>query len=377
MSFHYLDNSATTKVCKEAAEKALYYMTEKFGNPSSLHTMGFEAKCVLDEARETIAKSIGSASEEIIFTSGGTESNNLAIIGAVKAKRRLGNKIITSAIEHPAVLEVMKNLEKNGMEVVYLSPNEQGIIEPKQIEKAVDDKTILISMMLVNNETGMILPVQALRKIAAKKKSPALIHTDAVQGYLKMPFTVKKLGVDLLTISGHKAHAPKGVGALYISKQSRIQPILHGGGQEKGIRNGTEALPLIAAFAEAVKQTGSIRENHEKAESLNKYLREKLNAIPQIVLNSPQDGLPYILNLSTQKVRSETMLHFLADKNVFVSSGSACARGKLSHVLTEFGYDKRRINTAIRVSFSKENTEKDVDAFVRGLMEGMGTLASE
>ena len=226
---HYLDNSATTAVYREAAEKAVYYMTEKFGNPSSLHTMGFEAKCAMEDAREVIAKSLSADASEIFFTSGGTESNNLAIFGAARARKRMGNKIVTTAIEHPAVLEVMKALERDGMEVTYLRPNAQGYIAEEQLEAAIDDKTVLISVMLVNNETGVLLPVQAVRKIVNRKKAPALIHTDAVQGYMKMPISVKKLGVDLLTCSGHKVHAPKGIGVLYVAKQARIQPLVFGG----------------------------------------------------------------------------------------------------------------------------------------------------
>lgn len=372
---HYLDNSATTKVLESAARKAYYMMTEEFGNPSSLHSKGFKAKCELDSAREIIAKSLSAENSEIIFTSGGTEGNNLAVLGAVNAQKRRGNKIVTTAAEHSSVLKPMQELQKQGFEITFLKPNQQGVIDPEELEKEIDENTILVSIMLVNNETGAIQPVKAAADIIRRKKLAAILHTDAVQGYLKMPISVGKLGVDLLTVSGHKVHAPKGVGALYISKKTRILPSYFGGGQEKNIRAGTEGLPLIAAFAEAVSQGGSdIQKNAATVAKLNALLREKLSQKNDINILSAEDALPYILNFSAGRVKAETMLHFLSSKEIYVSSGSACGKGKPSHVLTAMGIDKNRIESSIRVSFSRFNTEEDVLALADALAEGLQTL---
>lgn len=372
---HYLDNSATTKVLESAARKAYYMMTEEFGNPSSLHSKGFKAKCELDSAREIIAKSLSAENSEIIFTSGGTEGNNLAVLGAVNAQKRRGNKIVTTAAEHSSVLKPMQELQKQGFEITFLKPNQQGVIDPEELEKEIDENTILVSIMLVNNETGAIQPVKAAADIIRRKKLAAILHTDAVQGYLKMPISVGKLGVDLLTVSGHKVHAPKGVGALYISKKTRILPSYFGGGQEKNIRAGTEGLPLIAAFAEAVSQGGSdIQKNAATVAKLNALLREKLSQKNDINILSAEDALPYILNFSAGRVKAETMLHFLSSKEIYVSSGSACGKGKPSHVLTAMGIDKNKIESSIRVSFSRFNTEEDVLALADALAEGLQTL---
>lgn len=372
---HYLDNSATTKVLESAARKAYYMMTEEFGNPSSLHSKGFKAKCELDSAREIIAKSLSAENSEIIFTSGGTEGNNLAVLGAVNAQKRRGNKIVTTAAEHSSVLKPMQELQKQGFEITFLKPNQQGVIDPEELEKEIDENTILVSIMLVNNETGAIQPVKAAADIIRRKKLAAILHTDAVQGYLKMPISVGKLGVDLLTVSGHKVHAPKGVGALYISKKTRILPSYFGGGQEKNIRAGTEGLPLIAAFAEAVSQGGSdIQKNAATVAKLNALLREKLSQKNDINILSAEDALPYILNFSAGRVKAETMLHFLSSKEIYVSSGSACGKGKPSHVLTAMGIDKKKIESSIRVSFSRFNTEEDVLALADALAEGLQTL---
>lgn len=371
---HYLDNSATTRVLDAAAQKALFLMTEEYGNPSSLHTRGFRAKCELEDAREILANSLGAEPAELYFTSGGTESNNLAVFGAAQALRRRGNKIVTTAIEHPSVLEVMKELQKQGFEVVFLQPDSRGAVSREELEQTVDEKTILVSMMLVNNETGTVQPVKAAAELIRRRRLPALLHTDAVQAYLKMPLSVSRLGVDLLTVSGHKVHAPKGVGALYAAKKARLLPTHFGGGQEKKLRSGTESLPLIGAFAEAVRLSGSVRENAEQTGRLNQRLREKLAAVEGVSIHSPEDGLPYILNFSAGHVKAETMLHYLSAQEIYVSSGSACGRGKPSHVLEAMGLDAGAIDSALRVSFSRFSTQEDVDALVQAVAEGLRTL---
>ena len=373
---HYLDNSATTQVSNTAAQKALDIMCNIYGNPSSLHTMGIEAEKELETARSIIAKTIGCECDELFFTSGGTEANNTAILGTVKALKRRGNKIVTSAIEHSSIMESMAYLENEGFQVTYLPPDENGVIPMDKIKEAVDDKTILVSVMMANNEVGSINDIAKIRKIVTAKKSPALIHTDAVQAFGKLNIKVKKLDVDLMTISSHKIHGPKGVGALYIKKGKRILPIHFGGEQEKKIRPGTEALPLIGAFGVAVSEL-EIDKNYQLVQELNDYAKSKLSSIDSVTLNSKDNALPYILNISVKGIRSETMLHHLAQNNVYVSSGSACAKGKPSHVLSAMGVSRDSADSALRISFSKLNTKDDIDALVEHIIEGIENLAKK
>ena len=372
---HYLDNSATTQVLPAVAQKAVELMVEEFGNPSSLHTRGFQARKLLEEARAQVAGALGAQPEEITFTSGGTESNNLVLFGAAQARRRLGNKIVTTAAEHDSVLNPCRALEQQGFQVVYLKPDSTGRLSEEALAQAIDEKTILVSVMLVNNETGAVFPVEAAGKAIRRKKAPALLHTDAVQGFGKLPFTVKRLGVDLLTLSGHKIHAPKGIGALYVKKGVRVLPRTLGGGQERGLRSGTESVPLICALGEAVKQLPPARETLERVGELNSLLRQHLAQLPQVTIHSPEEGLPYVLNFSAGRVRGETMLHFLAERGVYVSSGSACGRAKPSHVLEAMGLPKEQVESALRVSFSRFSTREDVEALVEGLKLGLETLA--
>ena len=372
---HYLDNSATTQVLPAVAEKAVELMVKEFGNPSSLHTRGFQARKLLEEARAQVADALGAQPEEITFTSGGTESNNLVLFGAAQARRRLGNKIVTTAAEHDSVLNPCRALEQQGFQVVYLKPDSTGRLSEEALAQAIDEKTILVSVMLVNNETGAIFPVEAAGKAIRRKKAPALLHTDAVQGFGKLPFTVKRLGVDLLTLSGHKIHAPKGIGALYMKKGVRVLPRTLGGGQERGLRSGTESVPLICALGEAVKQLPPARETLERVGELNSLLRQHLAQLPQVTIHSPEEGLPYVLNFSAGRVRGETMLHFLAERGVYVSSGSACGRAKPSHVLEAMGLPKEQVESALRVSFSRFSTREDVEALAEGLKLGLETLA--
>ena len=372
---HYLDNSATTQVLPAVAEKAVELMVKEFGNPSSLHTRGFQARKLLEEARAQVAGALGAQPEEITFTSGGTESNNLVLFGAAQARRRLGNKIVTTAAEHDSVLNPCRALEQQGFQVVYLKPDSTGRLPEEALAQAIDEKTILVSVMLVNNETGAVFPVEAAGKAIRRKKAPALLHTDAVQGFGKLPFTVKRLGVDLLTLSGHKIHAPKGIGALYVKKGVRVLPRTLGGGQERGLRSGTESVPLICALGEAVKQLPPARETLERVGELNSLLRQHLAQLPQVTIHSPEEGLPYVLNFSAGRVRGETMLHFLAERGVYVSSGSACGRAKPSHVLEAMGLPKEQVESALRVSFSRFSTREDVEALAEGLKLGLETLA--
>ena len=371
----YLDNSATTRVCKEAAEKALYMMTECFGNPSSLHSKGFAAEKEMRAARAVIAERLSAQPEEIYFTSGGTESDNLAILGAAYAKKRAGNRIVTTAIEHPAVLNTMAQLEKEGFEVVYVQPEADGNIPAEKFTEVIDAKTILVSVMAVNNETGAVLPLKEIAAIIKRKKAPALFHTDAVQAFCKLPLSPKKLGLDLVSVSGHKVHAPKGVGALYVKSGVRILPRVFGGGQEKSLRPGTEGLPQICAFGAAVKAMPQERDAEKTVREVRDHLLARLGEMEEVTINSPENAMPYIVNLSAGRVRAETMLHFLADKGIYVSSGSACGKAKPSHVLEAMTLSKQRIETSLRVSLCRENTKEEIDAFIDALQEGLETLS--
>lgn len=377
MEEHYLDNSATTRVLPEAAEEAARLMTVCYGNPSSLHTLGFEAKKELDSARAVVARRLGAAAEEVTFTGGGTEANNIAVLGAARARMRMGRHIVTTQVEHDSVLGAMKQLESEGFRVTYLAPGADGSIDPAALEAAIGTETVLVSMMLCNNETGAILPVRAAARAIKMKKAPAVLHTDCVQAFCKLDFTVKGLGADLCTVSGHKLHGPKGVGALYVRKGVRALPIVYGGGQERGLRSGTESLPLIGAFAKAVELAPKVSEALEKAGELRGLLLEKLAGVPGIEVNSTENGLPYIVNLSAPGVRAETMLHFLAQRGVYVSAGSACGKAKPSHVLEAMGLPRERVSSAIRVSFSRFSTQEDVEALVEGMREGIKSLAKE
>lgn len=370
----YLDNSATTKPCKECVEKVTELLTKKYGNPSSLHEKGLEAEKEIELARSVIAQKLNADAREIYFTSGGTEANNIAIFGGVEANRKRGKKIITTAVEHSSVYNSAKELEKKGYEVVCLKPDENGQIALEQIEKTIDQNTILVSIMLVNNEVGAIFPIEKIKKIIIQKKSPAILHTDAVQAFGKISVNVEKLATDLLTISAHKIHGPKGVGVLYKRKNVRIVPRTFGGEQQQKVRPGTEAVPLIAGFGAATKQL-NLSEQYEKICRLSEYFKEKFSKMSNISINSPQNSIPHIINISTNKIKSETMLHFLSSKGIFVSSGSACAKGQKSRVLSEMRLSEKRINTALRISFSKYNTIEDIDEFLKQLDFGCKNLA--
>ena len=371
----YLDNSATTRVCEKSAEKVLELMTQCYGNPSSLHKKGLEAQREVAHARQAVAVSLGAQPREIIFTSGGTEANNLAVLGGAAAGRRRGKRIVTTAIEHPSVLEPMRQLEKEGFEVVFLTPDADGRVPEEAVLKAVTGDTILISVMAVNNELGSIQPIEVLKKAVKRAGAPALVHVDGVQAYGKLPLRPEKLGIDLLTVSGHKIHGPKGVGALYVSKNARILPRTFGGGQERELRPGTEAAPLIAGLGAAAEELPDWGQAYSRMEKLRDYTLQKLSGLEGVEVNSPVGGLPYLLNFSALGIRSETMLHFLAQRGIYVSSGSACAKGKQSHVLKAAGLPDSRISSAIRVGFSRENTERDADALAEGVREGLACLA--
>ena len=287
----------------------------------------------------------------------------------------MGRKIITTAAEHDSVLNPCRELEKQGFQVVYLKPDGTGRLPEEALFDAIDGDTILVSVMLVNNETGAVFPVEAAARAIRRKKAPALLHTDCVQAFGKLDFTPQKLGADLVTISGHKVHAPKGIGTLYVKKGTRLLPHVFGGGQERGLRPGTESTPLIAAFGRAVELLPKAGEALPAVRDLNARLRDGLAQLEGVTVHSPEDGLPYVLSFSAGRVRAETMLHFLAERGVFVSAGSACGRAKPSHVLEAMGLPRDQVASALRVSFSRFSTQEDVEALLQGLKEGLGRLA--
>ena len=360
----YLDNAATTQVCPQAAQAAYQAMTEGFGNPSSGYALGQAAAAQVKEHRETVARCLGCLPEELTFISCGTEGDNWSIRSAVEYGKRKGKHIITTAIEHAAVLEPMKDLERQGYEVTYLKPDRTGHISIDALTAALRPDTILVSMMLVNNELGTILPVAEAARAIKAAGSPALLHCDAVQGFLKVPFTPKELGVDLLTVSGHKIHAPKGIGAQYIRKGLNLKPLLLGGGQESGLRSGTEPTAQIAALAAACDAWQE--EYRDKITQTKRYALEVLRQVPGLEVVSPGD-FPHICAVSLPGYPSEMLVRDLSDMGICVSSGSACHKGKPSHVFAALGLPKRTLMGVLRVSFSAENTREDVDILAEGL----------
>ena len=375
MSQTYLDNSATTRVCEAAAQAAYRLMTEVYGNPSSLHSMGFQAEREMTATRRQVATLIGCEEGEITFTSGGTEANNLAIFGAVAAHPHDGRHIVTTAVEHASVSASVDALEKEGYTVTRLVPDENGVLTAEAIASACRPDTVLVAVMLVNNEIGSRFPLEqavpAIRRVATK----AHIHCDAVQAAGKMPIRVGRWGVDSMAVSAHKIHGPKGVGALYLRRGARILPRQLGGKQEGGLRCGTEAVPLIAAFGAAVGELPPVPKQIAHYDALRRHLLARLGDNPAVRFHLPTGGVPYIIHLSVPGYKSETLLHFLAQKEIYVSSGSACSKGAKSPVLTAMGLPAEEIDSALRVSLCRDNTIEDMDRFADGLLEAMEKLA--
>lgn len=366
----YLDNSATTRPYPSVIQQMSQMMEQNYGNPSSLHRRGFLAEKELTAARQTIADTLKCQREEITFTGSGTEADNLAIFGTVGALRRLGNHILTTAFEHPAVLRCCEQLEKEGFQVDYIPMTPSGELDMDFALSHIHKETILCSVMLVNNELGTIFPVERFKEAMVRAGSPGYLHTDCVQAYGKIPFTPKKLGADLVTISSHKIHGPKGVGALYIKKGVRLTPHILGGGQEKNLRSGTENTYGIVGFAQAAQETFTNPGQKVKhLRSLKEYTLSRLGEVENCVVNSPAEGAPHILNLSLPGLRSEVMLHFLESLDIYVSSGSACSAKshKASHVLASAGLSQQRLDSALRISFGEFNTREDCDALIEGL----------
>lgn len=366
--YHYLDNAATTPVRPEAAQAAMQAMLEGWGNPSSRYALGTQAAEQVKNWRSQVAKVLGCQPGELYFTSCGSEGDNWAIQAAVELGRRKGKHIITSALEHSAVLEPCKALERQGYEVTYLKPDKNGVLSLEELAAALRPDTVLVSLMLVNNELGTVTPIKEVSNLIKRSGSPALLHCDAVQGFLKVPFTVKDLGADFVVISGHKIHAPKGIGALYVRSGIKLSPMIRGGGQENGLRSGTEATAQIAAFA-AAAQLGQqhLAEDLAHMAEIKEYAAQRLQEqVPGLVLIG-EGTAPHILPISMPGYKSEVVLRFLSDRGVYVSSGSACHKGKPSHVYASLGLNKKILDGILRISFSHDTTREDIDALAEGL----------
>ena len=372
---HYLDNSATTRVCPEAAAAALRAMTEVYGNPSSTYTKGREAKKLLDASRKMVSDAIGCQPGELVFTSCGSESDNWALLSGAEAMSRKGKHVITSAVEHDAVRKSAEELERRGYELTYLPPDPTGAVDPEAVRKALRPDTILVSLMLVNNETGAVTDIAAVSRVLKEAGSEALLHTDAVQAFCKLDFSPRSLGADLISVSGHKIHAPKGVGALYIRKGLRLKPYILGGSQEDGRRAGTEAVPQIAAFGEAARiAKAGLKENAARMAALKARILSQLQStIPE--LRWVDTAAPHILSISLPGWRSEVLMNFLEAKEIYVSRSSACKKGARSHVLEAIGMDARCIDGALRIGLSRYSTEEDADALCAALKEARDTLS--
>ncbi len=368
----YLDNSATTRPCKEAVEAMTRALTQDWGNPSALYDFGINAARQLRLARQQVAAAMGAEPDRVFFTSCGTEADNWAIYGTVKRLGKRGKHIITTAMEHHAILNCMKDLEAQGFEVTYLQPDSLGNISLEDLKAALRKDTILVSVMMVNNEVGSVQPIAQMARLTHRLCPDALFHTDAVQGFLKVPFQAKTLGADLISVSSHKIHGPKGAGALYISPRLKSFPaLILGGGQEGGYRSGTEATPAIfgfAAAAEAGRQ--SFRQDIQREAKLLHSLCEKLSALPGVKLNGAHEA-PHILNVAIPGLPTQNSINLLQDRGICVSAGSACAKGHRSHVLSAMGIDGETIDASFRVSLSRETTQEDVDLLARAVEEAL------
>lgn len=373
----YLDNSATTKPYKEVIDKMLYALSTDYANPSSLHRKGVEVEKNIKNVRKSIAKTIGAKDKEIYFTSGGTESNNTIIRGVLSLNKKRKNHIISTTIEHPSVLDTLKDLESEGYEVTYLQVDKDGKINIEELKKAIKPTTCLVTIMHVNNEVGSIQPIQEIGKYLKSLKEKVYLHVDAVQSYTKINFKPSKYNIDFMSVSGHKLHGPKGIGFMYIKENNRIKPILTGGGQEIGLRSGTENTSGIYGLGEAIRIINEdLDAKIEKIKNLRDLLKnEIIENIKDIKLNSPKDGVCHILNITFYGIKGEVLLHYLEQKGVYVSTGSACSsKKKGSHVLNAMGLTYQEIEGAIRFSLSDLNTEEEIKEAVKILKESVNDL---
>ena len=361
----YLDNSATTKPCAEAVEAMTNALTQSWGNPSALYNFGIDAAHAMRNARHQVAAAMGAEHDRVFFTSGGTEADNWAVFGSVKRLGKRGRHIITTAVEHHAILNCMHELEAQGYEVTYLQPDKEGRIGLDSLKAALRKDTILVSVMMVNNETGAVMPIAQMAKMTHRICPDAIFHTDAVQGFLKVPFQAKTLGADLISVSAHKIHGAKGAGALYISPRLKsFPPLLHGGGQESNLRSGTEATPAIFAFAAACAAgAATFRADVAREKALLSGLVEKISAIDGVVINGAHEA-PHILSLAIPGIPTQNSINILQDAGICVSAGSACAKGHRSHVMTAMNLPPETIDSSFRVSLCKDTTQEELDVLL-------------
>ena len=371
----YLDNAATTKPCQEAVAAITDALTENWGNPSAVHSRGFRAEQAVKLARQQVADALGCEPAQVYFTSGGTESDNFAVFSVAQKMHKRGKHIITTAVEHHAILNPIKALEARGYEVTYLVPGEDGTVSRRQLLQALRPDTILVSIMMVNNETGAVNDIAGLAKLT-HQKSQAVFHTDAVQGFLKVPFRASSLGADLISISSHKIQGPKGCGAIYISEKQHLPPVQYGGGQEKGLRSGTENVPMIVGFGAACKKAADgLPEKLRHMTALKERCLAALSEqVPQaVVLGSHQ--APHIISLAVPGIRSQGLIGALEQREIYVSAGSACAKGHRSHVMEALAVDPQLIDGSIRVSFCFDTTQEEIDRFIAALSEAIAQLS--
>ena len=364
----YLDNSATTKPCDEAVAAVTEALTQQWANPSALYQFGFDASKKLRSARSQVAAAMGAEPDRVFFTSGGTEADNWAILGAVKRLRKRGNHILTTAIEHHAVLNTMKELSASGFDVTYLQPNNLGQISLEDFKAAIRPDTILVSVMMVNNEVGSVMPIAQMAKLTHKLAPNALFHTDAVQGFMKIPFAAKTLGADLISVSAHKVHGVKGCGALYISPKLRNFPaLLLGGGQESGMRSGTEGTPAIFGFGAACEAVSkALQQDLTRERELLQEIIDKISTMEGVTVNGAHEA-PHILSLSIPGVPTQNSINILQDAGIYVSAGSACAKGHRSHTLTAMNLPAEVMDSSFRISLSRETTKGDAEALIAGI----------
>ncbi len=365
----YFDNSATTKPCAEATEAAIKAITENWGNPSSLHSMGSDASALLKKSRKKVCKLLGVSDDNFFFTSSGTTASNTAIFGAYNKLKKQGNRIVTTAIEHPSAGEPISALEQAGAEVIRLTPDKYGKINEDELFESINENTILVSLMAVNNEVGSVLPVNTARKAINQKKAPALIHADCVQAFGKIPVTPRTVDADFITVSGHKIHALKGVGGLYVKTPGIIKPYILGGGQEKNMHSGTEATPAVFSFGAAAEQAMNIGKHYEHVKALKARFKDGISDLSCVTVNSPDDAIPYIINISILGLPSQPIVNFMSSKGICISAGSACKTGHRSPVLTAMGLDPEVIDSAVRISFSRYNTLEEVDLLIEAVQE--------
>ena len=368
----YLDNSATTKPCKEAVEAMMQATTDGWGNPSALYNFGIDTARALRDARIKVANAMGAEHDRVFFTSGGTEADNWAVMGTVSRFGKRGKHIITTAVEHHAILNCMKHLQNKDFEITYLQPDAQGRISVDALKEALRPDTFLVSIMMVNNETGAVMPIQQMAKLTHRLCPDAVFHTDAVQGFLKVPFQAKTLGADLISVSAHKVHGPKGAGALYISPRLKsFPPLLLGGGQESGYRSGTEATPAIFGFAAACAAVGATyRQDSLREKALIDGLVEKLANLDGVVVNGAHDA-PHILSIAIPGVPTQNSINVLQDAGICVSAGSACAKGHRSHVMTAMQLPGDVIDGSFRVSICKDTTQEELEKLVDVIQHGI------